>query len=106
MTPDDLERILGTDEPVQPSSTFAINVMAAVHRDAAELPRPRFPWLRFGIGVTGSTVTAAAATVVLNDAAVGVLAPVAGIAPELSCAAAALLVGLGLIAIPRVLSPL
>jgi hypothetical protein len=105
MTPDDLDRILASDQSVQPSRTFATNVMAAVHREAAPRPRIRFPWVRFGLGVTGSTAMAGAATVLLSNAGSGILAPVAGIAPELACAAAALLVGFGIVAIPRVVSP-
>lgn len=110
MTSDDLDRILARDTSVQPSSTFTRNVMAAVHREAAEPARLSFPWVRFGIGVTACNLMAAAATVLLSESSPVVaplnefLAPLAAIAPELSCAAAVILVGAGISAIPRVLS--
>jgi uncharacterized membrane protein YoaK (UPF0700 family) len=109
MTPDDLDRILAADELVQPSSTFSRNVMAAIHRDAADAPRLSFPWLRFGVGVTAGGVMAGSATVLATQAhlpAVSMppaLAPLSSVAPEMACAVAAILIGLGMAAVPRVL---
>lgn len=110
MTSGDLDRILASDASVGPSSTFTRSVMAAVHREAAEPARLSFPWVRFGIGVAACNLMAAAATFLFSEPSPLIaplnefLTPVAAIAPELSCAAAVLLVGAGISAIPRVLS--
>jgi hypothetical protein len=51
MTPDDLGRILATEEPLIPSSGFAASVMEQV-REAASAPPPLpFPWRRFLFGL-------------------------------------------------------
>lgn len=109
MTSDDLDRILLSSDTVQPSSAFTKTVMAAVHREAVELPRPSFPWMRFGIGVFACSVMAASATALLTGVQAtatiaDVAGPVAAVAPELSYGAAVILVGLGVSAIPRALS--
>ena len=58
MNDDDLDRILISEEPLEPSSGFAASVMARVREAAAEPPPLPFPWLRF---VLGALVLAAVA---------------------------------------------
>jgi hypothetical protein len=51
MTPEDLDRILSTDEPIVPSSGFAATVMERA-REAASAPPPfPFPWRRYCLGL-------------------------------------------------------
>lgn len=102
MTHGDRDRVLASEEGVRPSPGFVNNVMAAVRREAAETPRLPFPWVRFGIGVTACSLMGAAGTVLLGDVSDAIV-PATAIAPELSLAVAAVVAGLGLAAIPRVL---
>jgi len=110
MTSDDLDRILASRDVVQPSTAFTKNVMAAIHREAAEPPHLPFPWFRFGIGVTASSVMAAAATILFANLPFttlrvpSIITPLAAVAPELSYAAAATIIGLAFAAVPRILS--
>jgi len=110
MTPDDLDRILSSEDDLAPSSGFARNVMAAVRRRDAAPPALRFPWLRFAAGVAASGVMAAAGTVLLLRSAPALaamtapLAPLATVAPELGWAAAAAILSLGLAFAPRLLA--
>ena len=92
MTPDELDRILSSEDLPVPSSNFAAEVMAAVRR-------PKFPWLRFAAGVSASITTAAAGTVLLIRSSPA-LSPLAAVAPELAYSAAAVLLSLGIAAIP------
>jgi hypothetical protein len=107
MTPDDLDRILSSEDSLEPSSGFAMNVMDSVRRQAAEPPRPRFPWFRFAAGLAACIALAASGTVLLVRsepvlaAMAAPLAPLAAHAPELGYAAAAVLAGLGLAWLPR-----
>ncbi len=64
MTPDDLDRILSSDDSLEPSSGFLKNVMAAVQQAPEEFPRT-FPWLRFVTGLIALLVMAAAGTLLL-----------------------------------------
>jgi hypothetical protein len=51
MTPEDLDRILVSEEPLVPSSGFAASVVERA-RDAASAPPPLpFPWRRFVLGL-------------------------------------------------------
>jgi hypothetical protein len=51
MTPEDLDRILGSQELIAPSSGFAASVMERA-REAASAPPPLpFPWRRFLLGL-------------------------------------------------------
>jgi len=109
MTLDDLDRILSSDDALEPSSGFASNVMEAVRREGAESATPAFPWARLAIGLAASGGMAAAATVlVLRSQATlaAAYAPLAAVAPELGYAAAALLVSLAFISLPRLFSRL
>ncbi len=107
MTPDELERILSAEDDLVPSSGFAAGVLAAVSRPDAELPAPRFPWLRFASGVAASGVMAWAGTVLLlrsGPALASVtapLAPLAAAAPEFGYATTAVLLSLVLASVPR-----
>jgi hypothetical protein len=106
MLQDDLDQILSSDDTVEPSSGFARSVMDAVRREAAEPALSPFPWLRFALGIAGSGGMAATGTVVLlhSEAALAELvAPLATAAPELAYAAAALLITLGVLFVPRLL---
>ena len=85
------------------------DVMAAVHRQSAEPPSLKFPWLRFGTGLAASGVMAAAGTALLarfGPSFVAIpepLAPLATVAPELGYAAASVILSLALAALPRLL---
>jgi len=57
---DELDRILGSDEDVLPSSGFHASVMEAVHREATAPPPIPFPWKR------AWPATAAAALVIVG----------------------------------------
>jgi hypothetical protein len=106
MTPDDLDRILSSEDFLEPSSGFGSNVMDAVRRQAAEPPPLRFPWGRFATGLAACGVMAGAGTVLLlrGEPTFPVLAaPLVALLPKLGYAAAALLVSLGLGALPRML---
>jgi hypothetical protein len=106
MTPEELDRILSADDFVQPAPSFTRSVMSAVHREADEPPRLRFPWVRFGVGVTASAAAAATATVLLTGSGLplsGAVSAAPSIAPELVCTLAVALIGFGIAAIPRVL---
>jgi hypothetical protein len=51
MTPEDLDRILRSEEPLAPSSGFAASVMERT-REAASAPPPLpFPWRRYLLGL-------------------------------------------------------
>jgi hypothetical protein len=112
MTHDDLDRILSSEDPLEPSSHFAMSVMDVVRRSQAEPPPLQFPWLRFVAGVGASAVMAAAGTVLLLPsgpaltAVAASFAPLAAVAPELGYATAAVLLGLGLASVPRLLAGL
>ena len=52
MTPEELDRILASEEPLVPSSGFAAAVMEQVHEAAAAPPPLPFPWRRFLLGLS------------------------------------------------------
>ena len=109
MTPDDLDRILSSDDALEPSSGFLKNVMAAA-QELPDIPPPTFPWRRFLAGQAALMVMAAAGTPLLEKWGAGLtplaarLAPLAAIAPEFGCAVAATLVAVGVAAIPWLLA--
>ena len=109
MMPDDLERILSSEDLLEPSSDFAMDVMAAVRRQASESTPLRFPWFRFVAGLAASVVMAVAGTILLLLSAPALnamttpLAALVAFTPELGYAAAAVLVSLGLASLPRLL---
>jgi hypothetical protein len=107
MTPDDIDRILSSEESLEPSSGFAMNVMDAVRRQAEEPPPLRFPWSRFATGMGACGVMAWTGTFVLPRFAASLSAPLAAlgaIVPQLGYAAGAVILSLGLAALPRLLA--
>ena len=109
MMPDDLDRILSSEDLLEASSGFTANVMEAVRRQASEPPPLRFPWLRFATGLVACGVMAMTGTVLMPRlettfaAMITPLTPLGAVLPELGYAAAALLVSLGLAIAPRLL---
>jgi len=105
MTPDDLDRILSSEDPLEPSSGFARSVMAAIQDEAAAPAPARFPWLRFLAGLGSSGVMAASGTALLLRCE-PLLRSLAPATPEIGYATAAILVSLGLLSLPRLLARL
>jgi hypothetical protein len=103
MTPEELDRILSSDDRLEPSSDFAKNVMLSLRREADEPAPLRFPWWRFASGIAASGGIASGATVLLLQWDV-LAAPVHVGVPAIVYAFAMLLVSLGIAAVPRVLS--
>ncbi len=105
MSRDDLDRALRND-PLEPSSGFALRVMDAV-RAEAEAPPLAFPWGRLALGVASCVLVSASATLLAPQAAAAwdgfrpALAPLAAIAPQLGRAAAGLALSLALSQLPR-----
>jgi hypothetical protein len=58
MNLDELDRILGKEEPIIPSSGFAASVMEAVRADSAACEPIGFPWRKAmpGVGAAGVVV--------------------------------------------------
>src|SRR5262249_46858693 len=102
MTPDELDRILRSEDLLEPSSGFATNVMDAVRRQLAEPLAPRFPWIRFASGLLAGGVMALTGTILLSQSEVTVvaLAPLGAIVPEIGYATAVLLMSFGLTSLP------
>jgi hypothetical protein len=57
---DDLDNLLGSERPIEPSGAFADSVMRAVREEALAPPPIPFPWRRLILGVAsaGCVVTA------------------------------------------------
>ena len=49
MNMDDLDRILMSEETIEPSTSFSGNVMLRVQAEAAVPPQIAFPWIRFAV---------------------------------------------------------
>jgi len=79
--------------------------MAAIHDEAGTPAPARFPWLRFLAGLGASGVMAAAGTTLLLRCE-PVLRSLAPVTPEIGYAAAAILMSLGLLSLPRLLARL
>jgi hypothetical protein len=110
MTPDDLDRILSSEDLPEPSPRFAANVMARVRQANSEPPPLAFPWTRFLTGVAASGIAAVAGTVLLLRSAPA-LNPVAAafsqlatVVPPLEYATAALFISFASVFVPRMLS--
>jgi hypothetical protein len=107
---DDLDRILASDDSLEPSSGFASGVMDAVRRQATEPPPIPFPWRRFSVGLVACVTLAAAGAalvvraepLILTTAAS--LAPLATVGPELGYAAMAVIGSVALARLPRMFS--
>ncbi len=105
----ELDRILSSDDSLEPSSGFAGAVMSAVRRQEAEPPPLPFPWPRFIVGLVAcATMAAAGAALVprVEPILLAVVAPLAAVGPELACAGLALIVSVGLARLPGVFSRL
>jgi hypothetical protein len=107
---DDLDRILASDDSLEPSSGFGSGVMDAVRRQAAEPPPIPFPWARFALGLAACVALAAAGADLLAraepvlSAVAATLAPLTTAGPELAYSAIAVIGSLALARLPRVLS--
>jgi hypothetical protein len=94
---DELDRILSSEERLEPSSGFAAATLRAVQDAATEPPPLPFPWGRLVVGLAGSSALAVSGTVLalrspswtsLSIASLPAPFPqLAGIAPELGYAA-------------------
>jgi len=49
MNMDDLDRILISDDLIEPSASFLGNLMSRVQAEAPQSPQIAFPWLRFAV---------------------------------------------------------
>jgi hypothetical protein len=112
MKPDDLDRILSSEDAIEPSAAFTATVMRAFHEHAMEPPPLPFPWPRFAAGVAACAAMAGAGTALLLRAqpaltgAVAAVAPLAAIAPELGAAALAVAFAYATSRLPRLLAEL
>jgi hypothetical protein len=110
MTPEDVDRILSSDDTLEPASGFVVSVMQQVHCQAQEPPPRIFPWLRCTIGLVGCLTAAESATMIapgLQSTFSRLCAPPASltsIEPEVGYAIAALIVSFGLISYRRLKS--
>ena len=60
MQPDELDRLLGAERPVSPSSNFAHTVMSRVMQEAATPKGIAFPWKPVLLGILTATGAVAA----------------------------------------------
>jgi hypothetical protein len=110
MTPEDIDRILSSDDMLEPASGFVSNVMDRVVHHADEPPPQRFPWLRFAFGIISCLIVAASGTILaprLEQSLIGLFAPLASLSriePELAYAAAAAIFSFGFISYRRLRS--
>jgi hypothetical protein len=107
MTPDELDRILSSEDAIAPSSGFTANVLAAVRMPQAEPVARHFPWLRFGAGVAASGLMAGAGAILLDRSAPALAAlapPFAAVTPQFPLAAAATVLSLAIAVVPRLLA--
>ena len=87
----ELERILSSEGPLVPSSSFAMSVMEAIREAEAEPRHARLPWGRLAAGMAACVGWAASFTAVVSDLDPAVASTLADAAPELSLAAAVVL---------------
>jgi hypothetical protein len=110
MTPEDIDRILSSEDMLEPASGFVSSVMDRVRSQADEPPPQRFPWLRFAFGLISCLVVAASGTLLaprLEHFLIALCAPLAslsGIEPELGYAVAAAIFSFGFISYQRLRS--
>jgi hypothetical protein len=103
MIPEDIDRILSSDDMLEPASGFVDKVMDRVRHQADEPTPQRFPWLRFAFGLISCLIVAASGTELaprLQHSLIGLCAPLtslSGIEPELGYAVAAAIVSFGFI---------
>ncbi len=104
---DEIDRILASEDVLEPSSGFASSVLDAVRREAAEPPPLPFPWLRFALGLGACVLLASSGTALALRLAVAVgtmplVRQFTAVAPELGYAALAVLASLLIARLPRV----
>ena len=98
---EDIDRILSESDTLEPSSGLALRITDVIHRQAAEPAQPRFPWLRFSLGLAACVLMALfGMNIVMRCATVlstlkETFTPVVELAPNLAWAFAAVLGGLG-----------
>jgi hypothetical protein len=85
----ELDRTLSSEEPLVPSSGFALSVMEAIRE--AEPRHARLPWWRLAAGMAGCVGCAASFTALVGSLDPAVASTLAAVAPELSLAAAVVL---------------
>jgi hypothetical protein len=84
MKPDEIDRILGSEEPIVPSSGFTASVMETI-RSNAVAPEPiSFPWRR---AIPGVAAGAIAVAVLLIVAAIALMHPQAQVGSSSDSAA-------------------
>ena len=112
MTTDDIDRILSSEPSLEPSSGFLRAVMQSVHQEAeaAATPPLPFPWGRFAIGLAACLLLAAAGTLLAPQleawlpTVAAPFAPIRTVAPELGYAGLALIGGLAIARLPRLVA--
>jgi hypothetical protein len=87
----ELDRTLSSEEPLVPSSGFALSVMEAIREAEAEPRHARLPWWRLAAGMAGCVGCAASFTALVGSLDPAVASTLAAVAPELSLAAAVVL---------------
>jgi hypothetical protein len=87
----ELDRILSSEEPLVPSSGFALSVMETIREAEAEPRHARLPWWRLAAGMAGCVGCAASFTAFVGSLDPAVASTLATVAPELSLAAAVVL---------------
>jgi len=107
---DDLERILSSDDDLEPSSGFARSVLEAARTLGVEPPPIPFPWRRFAVGLAACLCLAGAGAALWEDAVpalaplVARLAPFAASGRDLAYGMLAVVGSLLIARAPRVLS--
>jgi hypothetical protein len=107
MTPDELDRILSSEDSLTPSSGFTAKVLAAVRMPPAQPLRRPFPWLRFGTGLAASAMMAGAGAILLDRSTptLATLVPsLAAVASQFALAAAVTVLSLAIAVVPRLLA--
>jgi hypothetical protein len=101
---DDLDRILMSEERLEPSSGFAAAALRAVRDAAAEPPPLPFPWWRLAIGLAACGILTASATALALRSSLSLpslpslpapFPQLAVVAPELGYATITILLSLG-----------
>ena len=65
MRDEEIDRVLGGEEEILPSSGFHASVMAAVHREATAPPPIPFPWKRAWPAIAAAALTLVASPLLI-----------------------------------------
>ena len=103
-TMDDFDRILSSEDTLEPSSGFENRVMEAVREAAAAPPPLPFPWGRFVLGLVAWAAWAAATVGLARQIDASVVSQLGAVAPEFGYAAVAVLASLATLLARRVLA--